>query len=137
MCIALSPKVWRLWMKSAGSDDNGLLTPSIFAESLKQQMNDPEFKEAYLAVCLQFFRILDLNGDGFLQEEEYARSFASAGIQDNKGVIRRAFEIIDINQDRKLSLEKFFTALLENEKNSLKTKKTATLICGDLLINNL
>src|SRR6218665_895759 len=135
MCIALSPKVWRLWMKSAGSDDNGLLTPSIFAESLKQQMNDPEFKEAYLAVCLQFFRILDLNGDGFLQEEEYARSFASAGIQDNKGVIRRAFEIIDINQGRKLSLEEFSTALLENLTS--EDKKTATLICGDLLINNL
>src|SRR6218665_3326328 len=113
MCIALSLKVWRLWMKSAGSDDNGLLTPSIFVESLKQQKNDPEFKEAYLAMCLQFFRILDVNGDNFLQEEEYARSFGSVGIQD-KGVIRRAFEAIDLNQDGKLSLEEFSTALFEN-----------------------
>ena len=100
-------------MKSAGSDDNGLLTPSIFVESIKQQKNDPEFKKAYLAMCLQFFRILDVNGDGFLQEEEYARSFGSVGIQD-KGVIRRAFEAIDLNQDGKLSLEEFSTALFEN-----------------------
>ena|SRR6218665_1239501 len=99
-------------MKSAESDDNGLLTASIFVESVLQQRNDPEFKEAYRTLCTQFFRILDVNGDGFLQEEEYSRSFASLGFHD-KGIIRRAFEAIDLNQDGKLSLEEFSTALLQ------------------------
>ena len=110
--IALSLKVWRLWMKSAKSDDNGLLTPSIFAESVKQQRNDPEFKETVLLMCKQFFKILDVNGDGFLQEEEFARAIASTGIQD-AGVTRRAFDAIDVNKDDRISLEEFSIALVE------------------------
>jgi len=99
-------------MKSAGTDDNGLLTPSIFIESMKQVKNDPEFKEAYLAVTRQFFHILDVNGDGFLQEEKYARAFANVGIETTD-IARSAFDSIDLNQDGKLSLEEFCTALLE------------------------
>src|SRR6218665_3728091 len=113
MCInVISLKVWRSWMKSAESDDNGLLTPSIMVESVLQQRNDPEFKEIYLASCIQFFRILDVNGDGVLQEEEFARSFASSGFHD-KDIVRRAFEAIDLNQDGKLSVEEFSIALLQ------------------------
>ena len=100
-------------MKSAGpTDDSGVLTASIFAESVKQQKNDPEFKEAFLETAHQFFRVLDTNGDGFLQADEYARSFAQVGIQDTS-VIQRAFQFIDTNQDGKLSLEEFSAALWE------------------------
>src|SRR6218665_1622937 len=98
-------------MKSAESDDNGLLTPSIFVESVLQQRNDPGFKETYRDMCNQYFQILDVNGDGFLQEEEYARSFASAGIQHC--ITRSVFEAIDVNKDGKLSPEEFSTALVE------------------------
>jgi|SRR6218665_294716 len=99
-------------MKSAESDDNGLLTPSIFVESVLQQRNDPEFKETYRTMCKQYFEILDVDGDGFLQEEEYARAFANAGFHD-KDIVRRAFEAIDVNQDGKLSLEEFSTGMGE------------------------
>ena len=98
-------------MKSAESDDNGLLTPSIFVESVLQQRSDPDFKETYRDMCNQYFQILDVNGDGFLQEEEYARSFASAGIQHC--ITRSVFEAIDVNKDGKLSPEEFSTALVE------------------------
>jgi len=101
-------------MKSAKSDDNGLLTPSILVESVKQLKNDPEFKEAHRAMVVQFFRILDVNGDGFLQEDEYARSFNSMGFHDDKGIVRRAFETIDLNEDGKLSMEEFWLGLWEN-----------------------
>lgn len=87
-------------MKYSKADDNGLVTPSIFAESVKQQRKYPGFKEAYLAMCHQFFRILDVNGDGSLKEDEYAKWIAQEGIQDT-GIARRAFEFIDLNQDGK------------------------------------
>ena len=129
--IVKSLKVWRNWMKSTESDDNGLLTPSIMVESVKQQRNDPEFKEAYQAMCVQFFRILDVNGDGFLQEDEYARSFTSVGFED-KDIIRRAFDSIDINADGKLSLEEFSTALLEYHTSEDGTSRY-TKIWGPLV----
>src|SRR6218665_770878 len=108
----MSPQVWRQWMKSAGSDDNGLLTASIFAESVKQQKSDPEFQEAYFQVCHSFFGRMDTNGDGFLQEDEYAASLAAIGIEDTS-IMSRAFEAIDLNGDGKLSLDEFCSALLE------------------------
>jgi len=106
------PQVWRQFMKSAGSDDNGLLTASILTESVKQQRNDPEFRETYLKICHHFFGLLDVNGDGFLQEDEYARSFAAIGIKDTN-IMRRAFESMDLNKEEKLNLDAFCAALLE------------------------
>lgn len=52
-----------------------------------------------MALFLQFFRILDVNG------VRVVRSFASADVQD-RGIVRRAFGSMDtcINQDGKLSL---------------------------------
>jgi len=99
-------------MKSTECDDNGLLTPSILVESVKQLKNDPEFKEAVLLMCTQIYKILDVNGDGVLQEEEFARSFASAGLQDT-GIARRAFDELDISRDGKVSPEEFASALVE------------------------
>src|ERR1700733_11624979 len=110
-----------MWMKSSGSDENGLLTASIFAESTKQQRHDPEFKDAFMTTCHHFFKVLDVSGDGYLQEDEYARSFSQVGIQD-VSIICNAFETIDLNHDGMLSLEEFSTALWEyltseNEKS--------------------
>ena len=99
-------------MKSTEFDDKGLLTPSIMVESVLQYRNDPEFKETYRTGCKQFFEIVDVSGDGFLQEEEFARSFVNAGFHD-KDIARRGFDAIDLNQDGKLSLEEFSTAMLE------------------------
>ena len=99
-------------MKSSGSDDNGLLTASILTESVKQQRNDPEFRKTYLKICHHFFGLLDVNGDGFLQEDEYARSFAAIGIKDTN-IMRRAFESMDLNKEEKLNLDAFCAALLE------------------------
>ena len=106
------PQVWRQFMKSAGSDDNGLLTASILTESVKQQRNDPEFKETYLKICHHFFGLLDVNGDGFLQEDEYARSFAAIGMKDTN-IVRRAFEAMDLKKEGKLNLNAFCSAFLE------------------------
>lgn len=98
----------------SGSDDSGLLTASIFTESMQQQRNDPEFKGTYMKISryLHLFGLLDVNGDGFLQEDEYAASLAAIGIEDTS-IMSRAFEAIDLNGDGKLSLDEFCSALLE------------------------
>src|SRR6218665_2607418 len=98
----------------SGSDDSGLLTAAIFTESMQQQRNDPEFKGTYMKISryLHLFGLLDVNGDGFLQEDEYSGSLVNVGIKDTS-MARRAFESIDLNRDGKLSLDEFCPALLE------------------------
>ena len=98
-------------MKSAGSDDNGLLTASILVASIDQQRNDPEFKEALAKLCYDFFGVLDVNGDGYLSEDEYSRSFELTGVQD-ASFVRHAFEYMDVNKDGKLSIQEYTAGLL-------------------------
>ena len=65
-----------------------------------------------MLMCTQYLKLLDVNGDGFLQEEELAKSYASGGFQDT-GIARRAFDEIDINRDGKVSPEEFSSAYFE------------------------
>jgi len=99
-------------MKSAGSDDNGLLTPSILIESLDQQRNDPEFKKVFLKYANQCFGVLDFNGDGYLSEDELTNTFVAIGVQDTS-FVHSAFEYIDLNKDGKLSVKEFSNAYLK------------------------
>jgi Ca2+-binding EF-hand superfamily protein len=97
-------------MKSAvGSDDNGLLTPSILVASIDQQRNDPEFKMAYCKMCHSFYDVLDLNGDGYLSKDEFARVFTEAGFEDNS-FVHAGFERMDLNKDGKLSVDEYTSA---------------------------
>jgi len=105
-------ELWRKFMKSAGSDDNGALTVSILVLSLDQQKDDPEFKETFLKFAKHVFGVRDLNGDGYLSEDEYLKSFAGIGIKD-LSFVHSAFEYIDVNKDGKLSLEEYSNALLQ------------------------
>ncbi len=107
----MCPQLWREFMKSAGSDDNGLLTPSILVATLETQRNDPKFKEAWVKACHDFFGVLDVNGDGYLSEDEYSRSFELTGVQD-ASFVRHAFEYMDVNKDGKLSILEYTAGLL-------------------------
>ena len=93
-------------MKSAGSDDNGLLTPSIMIASIDQQRNDPEFKSTFVNDSLNWFGLLDANGDGFLSEDEYKRAWIGIGVQD-ASFVHNAFEYLDVNADGKLSINEY------------------------------
>ena len=110
--LVISSQLWRKYMKSAGSDDNGLLTPSILIESLDQQRNNPEFKKVFLTFTNQIFGVLDLNGDGYLSEDELARGFDALGVQDTS-FVHNTFEYMDLNKDGKLSIEEFSHAFLQ------------------------
>lgn len=117
-------------MKSADSDENRLLTSSILLESIKQQRNDPEFRETYLGACHYAFRAWNVNGDGFLQEDEYTRAFAQMGFHDTN-IARRIFESADVNKDGKLSWEEFGNALFKN-LTSEDENNPFTLVWGPL-----
>ena len=105
-------QLWRKYKLSAGSDDNGLLTPSIIVASLDQQRNDPDFRETYVNLCRDYFGILDVNGDGYLSEEEYKRALAGILIKD-VSFVRTAFENLDVNSDGKLSIDEYANGMVD------------------------
>ena len=107
----MCPQLWREFMKSAGSDDHGLLTPSILVATLETQRNDPKFKEAWVKACHDFFGIRDVNGDGYLSEDEYKRAFVGIGVQD-ASFVHAGFEYMDVNKDGKLSINEYTAGLL-------------------------
>jgi len=107
----MCPQLWRKFMKSAGSDDNGLLTPSILVASIDQQRDDPEFREAFLQLCHDFFGVRDVNGDGYLSEDEYKRAFVGIGVSDTS-FVHTGFEHLDVNKDGKLSINEYTAGLL-------------------------
>src|SRR6218665_130963 len=109
--FVMCPQLWRKFMKSAGSDDNGLLTASILVASIDQQRNDPEFKDTFAKLCHDFFGVLDVDGDGYLTEDEFSRAFVGILIKD-VSFVRTAFESLDVNKDGKLSIEEYTTGLL-------------------------
>jgi Ca2+-binding EF-hand superfamily protein len=56
-----------------------------------------------------FFDFLDLNGNGYLSEDEFARAFAGAGLED-KSFVHSTFEYMDLNKDGKLSVDEYTSA---------------------------
>ena len=98
-------------MKTAGSDDNGLLTASIMVASVDQQRNDLEFRQRFVKVCQDYFGYLDLNGDGYLSEDEYKRAFVGIGVKD-VSFVHSAFEYLDVNADGKLSVDEYANGIL-------------------------
>ena len=108
-------------MKSAGSDENGLLTEPIMIASIDQQRNDPEFRETFVKFSQDYFGVLDVNGDGYLSEDEFARAYIGVGIQDTS-FIHNNFEYLDVNKDGKLSINEYtagFLAYLTTEDEHL------------------
>jgi Ca2+-binding EF-hand superfamily protein len=104
-------ELWRKYMKSAvGSDDNGLLTPAIMVASIDQQRTDSKFQTIFTKVCHYFFGLRDVNGDGYLSEDEYATSFAGIGVQDTS-FVHAAFEYMDLNKDGKIDLAEYSSAM--------------------------
>jgi Ca2+-binding EF-hand superfamily protein len=67
------------------------------------------------------FNLMDVNCDGYLQEDEHRRLFHQLGVPDTS-FAKETFEAIDANRDGKLSVEEFVDAcweffFSEDEKN--------------------
>lgn len=58
------------------------------------------------------FGPMDLNHDGYLDADEYRRSFENAGAVESE-FTRAAFDAIDTDHDGKLSFEEFEKALID------------------------
>jgi len=105
--------------------NKNVLTAEVFSSSIFKQRNDPELKKFISSVVYGLFDIMDVNLDGYLQEDEHRRLFHQLGVPDTS-YSEDIFNAIDLNHDGKLSFQEFIEACYdfffsedENSPNTL------------------
>jgi len=98
-------KLVKVWYDYFESDAvNGRVDETVYIQVLKDR------KELIFETALQFhgmfFDLIDLNGDGFIQKEEFALFFRVFGIEDEQ-LAHQTFEALDVNGDGQLSYDEF------------------------------
>jgi len=94
-------KLWDDFYRDSATD--GAVDENAFIKAIKQR------EEILLKGVLLFlglwFDVIDLNGDGLIQKEEYKLLFKAFGIEP--GAADEAFKLIDTNKDGQISNEEF------------------------------
>ena len=92
--------------------NRNLLTADDLIVSIGKQRYDSELMKLFTHITRHLHDMLDVNRDGYLQEEEYERIISQAGVPD-PSFVKEAFKAIDVNGDGKLSLEEFANAFFD------------------------
>src|SRR6218665_3875133 len=95
-------------MKQADNADN-VLTWERLAGTIGKQRYDPELMKRFTGLIEGLFTLMDLNNDGYLQENEYQTYPEQLAVHD-ASYAREALRTMDVNGDGKLSLEEFCNA---------------------------
>jgi Ca2+-binding EF-hand superfamily protein len=100
-----------IWEKVIEADGKTqAITPKYFISLLgKQGLRG--LGHLYQGICDAMFRVIDTDGDGFIQVAEL-QSFFKLFCNDEQEATR-AFAIIDTNNDGKISNEEFSTAFMD------------------------
>ena len=100
-----------IWEKVIEADGKTqAITPKYFVSLLAKQ-GLQGLSNVYQGVCDIMFRVIDTDGDGFIQVAEL-QNFFKLFCNDEKEATR-AFAIIDTNNDGKISHEEFSTAFTD------------------------
>jgi len=107
------------------AEDKNRLTIEEFVDSMAKQRYNPELIKCEVDMMRGFFSLMDVNSDGYLDEDEYRTIFDQFGVPDTK-FTTDTFKAIDTNGDGKLSIEEFITGFFdflfsedENGQNTL------------------
>src|SRR6218665_560368 len=99
-------------MKNADVGNRTSLTADKMIISLGKLRYDPQLMKPFTDIIHHLHDMLDVDRDGYLQEEEYERMVSRTGVADTS-FVKEAFNAIDVNGDGKLSLEEFANAFFD------------------------
>lgn len=106
-------KLWQRWTLAAVGDEKQNLTFPLFLESIKIQMNNPEeYSKVVGDTIRNMFDLMDLNKDGYLQQDEHRLFFGTVGLADSS-FVDEAFASMDKDGDKKLSKDEFIAAYVD------------------------
>src|SRR6218665_105290 len=97
------------FLKEADSDDKSALTTPFLQESVWKQRYKRDIKKRILEILFALLDVLDVNDDGYLDEDEHRRWFRQLGVSDTS-FTKDTFNAIDVNHDGKLSFQEYVDA---------------------------
>ena len=105
-------KWWGLLLAAGDTSKDGRLEREEFIDVMKSSVTTPEnFEDAVLTIADVFMRIVDTNGDGSLNFDEYVRMYEGLGIDPAHS--SDAFKRLDRDGNSAISYEEFRTAIVE------------------------
>ena len=105
-------KWWSLLLAAGDASGDGRLGREEFIDVMKSSVTAPEnFEDAVMAIVDAFMRIVDTNGDGSLNFDEYVQMYDGLGIDPAHS--SDAFKRLDRDGDMTISYEEFRTAIFE------------------------
>ena len=103
--------VWRQLRADCDGDGDGRVGRAEFTAAFTAGLGDPRayYRRLFGPIVDRFARVMDQDGDGFIEAGEYARMFASVSVDER--VVRAAFERLDADADGKISVAEFSDAM--------------------------
>ena len=98
--------MWNLFLKKADTADKTLLTAEVLYDSVWKERNGTELKKCISSIVYALLGLMDVNGDGYLNEEEHRRFYHQVGVPDTS-YAKETFNAIDVDHDGKLSFQEF------------------------------
>jgi len=109
--VGLYQPVWRQLRADCDGDGDGRVGRAEFTAAFTAGLGDPRayYRRLFGPIVDRFARVMDQDGDGFVDAGEYARAWASQGVDER--VIAAAFERLDADADGKISVAEVSDAI--------------------------
>jgi Ca2+-binding EF-hand superfamily protein len=103
--------MWLQLRADCDGDGDGRVSRAEFTAAFTAGLGDPRAYYQRLAgpIIDRAARVMDQDGDGFIEAGEYARAFASHSVDER--IVRAAFERLDADGDGKISVAEFSDAI--------------------------
>lgn len=105
-------QTWKQFVKNPASGDKKELTVDLIIDTIGKNRYDPDLMKHFSNQLQGLFDLMDVNCDGYLQEDEFHRMHLQLGMQDAP-YARDTFKAIDVNGDGKLSFDEVINAVFD------------------------
>ena len=111
--LGLYESAWEQLRADCDADGDGRITRQEFTAAFTAGLGDPRayYQRLLGPVVGRVIEVIDQDGDGFVDAQEYARLFASQSLDEH--VIRAGFERLDGDGDGKISTAEFTGAIAQ------------------------